>query len=250
MRPTIHNAELKQHYLDYLPRIAPDLLNGSRHGAALSGLFLSFLPSDQPIAATTPRILVVGSETAGWPLLKQPFTDLADYLERAKAFYFRCFSQETASRGTTFLNFMRKARHTYPQYAFIYANLFCFDWQRGSPINSPAFNEIRQHSSALLNLLIDYTQPDQIVFANGISNAKYRREFIAMQPDSGTLFTEHGIPDKHLWAFKTASGIPCYRIQHPAARRRNKTQAHLARQAQTYVIQQLSLAAQPHSDLE
>lgn len=197
------------------------------HG--LSGLFL---PTMTPVLhQARRRIMIVGAETAGWNVRKEeePFDTIESYVDRAMTKHQRFarerFSQMTQDRGQTFWNFMRDAGRHCGRDGLIYANFFCCDWRKANPIGSPRYKMVQRYSARLLHAQVEFFALSIIVFANGIASAGARR---AVFPNKGADRTcsggydfadSHGIPNRHLWAFKLNDGIDCYRIQHPSSQK-------------------------------
>lgn len=199
-----------------------------------SGLFLASVRDGYADASN--KVMIVGSETAGWDPLKSS-QDIADGLSglpwqrayvtrsmRVHGNYFaKCLKQKNRDRGHTFMNYVRDIAAAAGEDGLIYANLFCFDWRRGSPMRSPDFDRVRTLSRQLLHAQIDILKPDVIVFANGISSAGHRREFFPVGPGgrcSAATSQHETISSHYLWEFTLDERIPCLRVHHPSARRK------------------------------
>lgn len=91
-------------------------------------------------------------------------------------------------------------------------------------MRSPYFETIKQLSGQLLNAQIEVLNPDYIIFANGIANARYRREFFSVPgSDRCTLgrAPRTGISTRFLWEFVLDGRTRCFRVHHPSARSRD-----------------------------
>lgn len=213
----------------YLDRKHPE---GNKH-KDLSGLFLTSV-SDEYLSAKN-KIMIVGSETAGWNVLKkdESFTDLDDYIAKAMCkhkIYLSNQLNKNNSRGYAFHNFVRSVAKKCGKSGVIYSNLFCFDWKNGSPINCEYFDVIKRYSELLLKKQIEILKPQTIVFANGITTVPYRREFFPIHGDNKVCtnsrdYSNVGIPNHHLWEFELNSSIRCFRIHHPSARAKQAVKA-------------------------
>lgn len=234
----VTNDLLKNAYLDFLkdmdsafldnPDVRADFCSG------LSGLFLPSV-SDDYISAKN-KVMIIGSETAGWePLAKKmngkkvydDFESMEAYIERAmkkhQNWFKEMLEQTSDDRGHTFHNFTRATARAVGGEGLIYANLFCFDWKGKSPVKCPQFGFIKDLSQKILDAQIKLLQPDFIIFANGISSAKYRREFFPVG-EEGRCTATKSYPEKiqahYLGEFMLDKKIRCFRVHHPAARRK------------------------------
>lgn len=193
----------------------------------LSGLFLTSVPEQYGIAKN--KIMIIGSETAEWNVLSpkklEEFTFLPHYIEKAMSKHRRYFATQLDKgndRGSTFHNFTRSVAKKCGKEGIIYSNLFCFDWKKGSPINSPHFETIKKYSELLIKIQIRFLTPDIIIFANGMNSVPYRREFFPIHGDkkvckNGRDYSDKGVPNHHLWEFDLYDNIRCFRIHHPSA---------------------------------
>lgn len=230
------NEKLKSAYLEILENIdtrylvVPDNRPGGPKG--LSGLFLPSVSDNYSSAKN--KVMIIGSETAGWePLAKKvegktaydDFQSIDIYVDRTmqkhQRFFKKMLERESDDRGNTFHNFTRAAARAVGGDGLIYANLFCFDWRKTSPIKCPEFGFIKDLSRKILNAQIKVLQPDYIIFANGISSAKHRREFFPVG-DSARCTNPKSypetIPSHFLWEFMLDARIRCFRVHHPSAR--------------------------------
>jgi hypothetical protein len=228
----MHNEELAARYSKILSDMDFSLLEGSGTEKGLSGIFLSTVGDGYANAAN--KIMIVGCETAGWTALPPAGLDgMEDYIARSMAKQRRFLDNQLQSRnarGYTFHNFIRSVTKQSGSEGLVYANLFCFDWKRGSPMKHPRFPEIKRHSQALLKAQIDVLQPDTIIFANGMNTAGCRREYFpADGPDqvctNGRDHGSAGIGRDHLWEFDLHGHIRCLRIHHPSARSKGAARA-------------------------
>lgn len=197
----------------------------------LSGLFLTSVPRQYALAKN--KIMVIGRETAGWNVLnkdpEEKFTTLSAYIEKAMAKHRGFFEKQLngkSSKGHAFHNFTRAVANKCGKEGIVYSNIFCFDWNKSSPIKSPYFETIKKFSERLIKIQIRFFVPDIIIFANGMDSAPYRREFFPIDGDKqvckdGRDYSDRGIPNKQLWEFDLHEDIHddirCFRIQHPSA---------------------------------
>jgi hypothetical protein len=230
------NQNLQATYVELLKNIDTRYLDNRnlRPGGpkGLSGLFLPSVRDDYQSARN--KVMIVGSETAGWEPLtteldgKNIYGDfhsveayVATGMQKHQAFFAEKLNQKKQDRGHTFHNFTREVAKVVGKEGLVYTNLFCFDWRRSSPMRCPHVIFIKQLSQQLLNAQIRLLKPDYIVFANGIASAKYRREFFPIgdgarcsQPKTHTdITTAH-----FLWEFVLDETIRCFRVHHPSAR--------------------------------
>lgn len=199
----------------------------------LSGMFLTSI--SEAYCHAKNKVMIVGSETRGWEPLAKKFDIHAPdeacqstegYIDRSMRVHRNFFEEELAKksndRGHTFHNFTRKAAKIVGGDSLVYSNLFCFDWRKSSPINSPHFEFIKNLSGKILNAQIELLQPDYIIFANGISSAKYRREFFpvgeGMRCTSSKNSSNKNVTSHYLWEFVLDKKITCFRVHHPSAR--------------------------------
>ncbi|WP_019895108.1 hypothetical protein [Hydrogenovibrio halophilus] len=105
-----------------------------------------------------------------------------------------------------------------PVDAVVYANLFAWDYNKGSFIHRPKHERevLIDLSLTLLAVQIKHFQPDVIIFAGGLIEKT--------DPLIKRLFRTHFEPHKTIqplvkrtfWEFESA-GIRCFRIAHPRA---------------------------------
>jgi hypothetical protein len=249
----MHHELLASRYLDvlkdldisYLDRQHPDAKSKPvpREGKpGLSGLFLPSVP--QHIGRAKHRIMVIGSETAQWNVLTkdEPFPSLPAYIEKALAKHQKFFNErllDKNSSGSTFHNFMRSVAGQCGSEGLIYSNLFCFDWNRGSPMRSKDyFPTVEKYSELLIKAQIEVLKPEIIIFANGITSVRSRRKFFPISGehvactkghDYEHIGSDHTSPQiirkHHLWGFTLYDKIRCFRIHHPSAQSKEAAQA-------------------------
>lgn len=198
----------------------------------LSGLFLPSVRDTY--ASARHKVMIIGSETAGWEPLAtrsgeqvvyREFESVESYVDTSmrkhRHFFDKKLAQEKSDRGHTFHNYTRALAQLSGSDGLVYANLFCFDWRKSSPIRSPEFGFVKALSRQLLDAQIDVLRPDFIVFANGITSARYRREFFP-HGEGGRCSHERTHPDvvpaHYLWEFVLDGRIRCFRVHHPSAR--------------------------------
>ena len=236
------NELLKAAYLEILKDVpqkyfeARDKRPGGVTG--LSGLFLPDVSKSYITAKN--KVMVVGCETAGWePLGKRieiagetktylypPFNGLENYVDASMRIQQAHLNNALEANrkndpGRTFFNFFRSAEKVVSREGLVWANLFCFDWGKKSPIKCSEFNFIKSLSRKLLNRQIEVLQPDFIIFANGIAAAKYRREFFPIGVNERCVSSPRSNEDiktHYLWEFTLDKRIKCFRTHHPSAR--------------------------------
>lgn len=235
----MHNELLKAAYLPLLKNVdtayldIPDRRRGGPKG--LSGLFLASVSDHYRHARN--KVMIVGSETTGWEPLKKKTGEEVTYdtfesvdayvgrtMQKHQKFFEKTLAKEVNDKGHTFHNFTRAVAKAVGRDGLIYANLFCFDWRASSPIKSPEFGFVKELSRKILDAQIEILQPDYIIFANGISSAKYRREFFPIG-DGARCTNSKSYPEKisshYLWEFMLDKNIKCFRVHHPSARRKD-----------------------------
>lgn len=211
-------ASLPAHWLDPGHRRPPEF-------ARLCGLFLPGTSSDYLEAST--RVMVVGRETRSWNIVTatEPYKGLDDYIDRAmdkQQRQLRAFLDAGADKGESFFNFIRALASQHEPGAIAWANLFCFAWNKGSPMRWKHFAQMLKLSRRLLEAQISILQPQIIIFANGASSAQYRRRFFPHKGPTRVCsdlgdYRQQGIPLSQLWRFRLHDTIQCYRIQHPSS---------------------------------
>lgn len=225
------NQQLFNEYLKILSDIDINLLDASRP-VGLSGLFLTSVSDTYTNAKN--KIMIVGSETAGWNVLPKgkSFSNLAEYVESSMVKHKEFFRNQLVaknSRGYSFHNFTRAIGNKCGKDGLIYSNLFSFDWRKGSPIKSPYFHVIKKYSEPLLKVQIAILNPDIIIFANGMISVPYRREYFPIGESgvcvNGRDYAAKGVKNHHLWEFDLFNKIRSFRIHHPSARAKAAVQA-------------------------
>lgn len=198
----------------------------------LSGVFFSSLPENYFQAKN--KIMIIGSETTGWDILqKQPYLGLKEYInssvEKHNIFFQKQLSLQKC-KAITFHDFTRLVAEKSGGNGIVYSNLFCFSWKRGSPIKNENFHLIKDISKKLLIAQLDFFKPEIIIFANGMSSVKHRREYFPLANCTNTvIYEDEGISKNHLWKFDYDKKYLCYRIQHPSTIR-GRVSAEKARQ--------------------
>ncbi|MEG1488508.1 hypothetical protein [Acinetobacter sp.] len=225
---------LEKEYLKILENIDESFFNilhpDSKYKEGLSGLFLASEPDEYWSAKN--KILIIGAETRGWNIKLTQGYSLEHYLDTAieknKAFFKKMMSTPRTKK-ITFHDFTRAVADKSGSDGLIYCNLFCFAWKEKSPIKSKYFEQIKNISSALLNVQIQYFEPNIIIFANGSSSTIYRREFFdpALYAN-GQSYESDDVAKNQLYKFTYDDKFLCYRIQHPSTIRGKKS-AILAR---------------------
>lgn len=216
-------------YRDILIDLPQHWLDRSRsHEAEYAKLSGLFLPGTSPAYHSAPqRILVVGRETRRWDVLKgdDKFESLEAYICKAMAIqqdHLARFLLKSRDRGESFFNLLRDLAGDHGTQGIAWANLFCFSWNKKSPMRWEHFEKLLKISERLLKAQVEVLQPDIIIFANGASSAKFRQGYFPHKGESSMCseqgdFCEQGIPLNQLWKFKLHGRIQCYRIQHPSS---------------------------------
>lgn len=240
-------AILKNKYIAILSSVENSecrkLLNLQSHPKPeqLSNLFLSDIPFN--IHEAKYRIMIVGRETRGWDKDGGPFESIEKLVDASLALHKKVFNKyiKKPGKGRTFFGFMKRVKGKCKDCAIIYSNLLCFDWNKTTVSeNNEYFVDCRKLSKILLKTQIDFFKPDVIIFANGPSTAKIRREFFP-PIDQGEDYQDEDkkIPNNVLWKFTSMEcndgKIPCYRIHHPSGWKNNAE----AGKARTYLIDKL-----------
>ncbi|MEX0143852.1 hypothetical protein MRBLMS1_004761 [Massilia sp. LMS1-1-1.1] len=222
------SSDLASRYLGVLADFDTALLDRhAPHADAekLSGLFLPSVPPNW--LGARQRIMIVGCETRQWNVLQvgERFSSIEHYVKRSMAVHQAYFAQQLSQsdiRGRAFHNFTRAVAQRSGSEGLIYSNLLCMAWKRGSPVRCDYFDVIKRYSKLLLDVQIDFFQPEIIIFANGSSTAGHRRDFFPLARDEhgkaiGTDYVKQHIPNAQLWQFPMDHRT-CYRIQHPSSR--------------------------------
>ena len=229
------NRELEAAYVNVLSGIDPAYLQSPemRPGGSkgLSGLFLPSVSKTYHSARH--KVMIVGSETAGWEPLKiagevgkyASYESVEKYVEKSmqkhQSFFAKELAKKKPDRGHTFHNFVRGVTRVAGKDGLVYSNLFCFDWRKSSPIKCAEFSFVKRVSQQLLEAQIRVLKPKYIIFANGITSAKYRREFFPVGEGARCTNTKSYpeiAPAHYLWEFVLDRTITCYRVHHPSAR--------------------------------
>jgi len=210
--------------------------------AKLSGLFLPGT-SDAYLQAPQ-RIMVVGRETKTWNVIsaQTPFADLDEYIHRAMIKQQRFLKKNLPDRrdkGESFFNLLRAIAKNHGSDGIAWANLFCSSWKGNSPMAwKKHFPALLAVSERLLKAQIEILKPDIIIFANGTTSAKYRRQLFPHKGEHSVCsrhvdFEGYGIAIEQLWMYYIYEKIPCYRIQHPSS------SSTAARSARRYLLKEV-----------
>lgn len=225
--------DLKKIYLDILQKYNSSFFNPADQNfyKELSGLFLTSFHPDYFIS--NKKIMIIGAETRGWNIYRnqQVFShsfDMNNCIDLAIKRHQEEMTSILNSKPSNKLEFYNLIKQLFSEIEnekIIYNNLFCFSWNKDSPMKSSIYDEIKQMSKELLIAELEFYQPNFIIFANGLSSTDFRREVFPMEKCVDREdFTNEGIENKQLWKFKY-EGIECYRIQHPSAiSKRNEAQ--------------------------
>ncbi|MEJ8838402.1 hypothetical protein [Ramlibacter sp. AN1133] len=177
--------------------------------------------------------MIIGRETRKWRITGLgPAAGVSEYVAAAiskqAAFFDEVLRKTCPDRGRSFHNFTRRVGRTYPNDAIIYANLFCFAWNAGNPLqckDQAVREKVKRYSEVLLRAQLRVLKPDIVIFAHGVHRdvVEYRRSLFPTQgPNAACTESRHydadiGIPKDHLWSCKLPGSIRCFRIQHPSS---------------------------------
>lgn len=215
---------LKQEYFQILSKFDESFLNekhpNSKKSEGLSSLFLASEPDDYWNAKN--KIMIIGAETRGWAIKLIEEYSLENHLnssiEHNKNFFQKMMNAPRTEK-ITFHDFTRAVADKSGHEGLIYSNLFCFDWNKKSPIGSKYFKEIHEISRKLLIAQLNYFQPSIVILANGLSSMKFRREIFPLDKcKDSTNYENELISKNQLWQFNFDDKYICYRIQHPSTR--------------------------------
>jgi len=215
---------LQQEYLNILSELDESFFNekhsNSKKIEGLSSLFLASEPDNYWHAKN--KIMIIGAETRGWEIKLTEEYSLENYtrssIEQNKHFFKRMMN-EPRTKKITFHDFTRAVADKSGHEGLIYSNLFCFDWNKKSPIGSKYFKEIHEVSRKLLSAQLNYFQPSIVILANGLSSVKFRREIFPLDRCKNLTNYENELIGKNqLWQFNFDDKNICYRIQHPSTR--------------------------------
>lgn len=216
-------------YREILTGLSQHWLDRSRsHEAEYAKLSGLFLPGTSPAYHFAPqKILVVGRETRRWDVLEgdDKFENLETYICKAMAVqqdHLARFILKPKDRGESFFNLLRNLADDHGTQSIAWANLFCFAWNKKSPMHWKHFEKLLEISEQLLKAQVNILQPDVIIFANGASSARFRQGYFPHKGESSVCselgdFCEQGIPLNQLWRFNLYQRIQCFRIQHPSS---------------------------------
>ncbi|MCK9245963.1 MAG: hypothetical protein M0P11_03300 [Anaerolineaceae bacterium] len=217
----MNDEKLAKKYQEILRGIDINFLNSNKP-KKLSGVFLPSVP-DTYIEAKN-KIMIVGRETRAWPVLKEneDFPGLDKYIQKTMAQHKKYFVKtisENKGRGNSFFNFVRDIKEVSGVEGLVWTNLLSFSWNNGNPLNAPCFDMVKEYSRRLLHAQIEFFRPSLIIFANGSSTTRIRREFFPVDGKvctNGYDFSQAGVEKHQLWAFTLYNNIQCYRIHHPS----------------------------------
>ncbi|MDI9334285.1 MAG: hypothetical protein QM533_07890 [Cytophagales bacterium] len=195
-----------------------------------SELSVIFLPAvSKNYCAAKNKIMIIGRETAtdnkqaikwvdGMPTNKYIKTWM---LERRK-YGIEKWLIDSNDRGFTFFNFLRQVSECSGLDGVVWANLFCYDWNKGLINKSPLVAEIKRISTKLLEAQINILKPDYIIFAHGVSgySVNQRLKLFPREKCETKIISEYN-NNKYLWSFdykwNEDYNVQCYRIHHPSA---------------------------------
>jgi hypothetical protein len=192
------------------------------HPKELAGLFLPSVPQNYHLAKN--KIMIIGRETKSWGWFDKDaknYSDLKDFIHKSmgehRNFLIKKF-QENNRKGCGFHNFTRAVAEKCGQDGIIYSNLFCFSWNKKLPTRCSHFEMIKKYSEQLLKAQIDILKPQIIIFANGSSSNRHRKDFFPSDVcNNSNDYSSEGITNKQLWEFDLYQKIHCFRIQHPSS---------------------------------
>lgn len=216
--------DLKQNYLEILSTLDYSFFDKNNidtkfhNENGLSGVFLPSEPDSYWTAKN--KIMIIGAETRTWDVLgESQFTTLEKYIELSINKQKKFFDKQLAlpkSKKITFHDFTRSIGEKAGKDGLVYCNLFCFSWKNKSPIGSKYFKQIHSISNQLLKAQLEYFQPEILIFANGMSSVKYRREIFPLSKCVTKTIDNEEITKHHLWRFNFNSQYLCYRVHHPS----------------------------------
>lgn len=217
-------ATLKDDYARILKDIDARVFDLKRD--KYSGVFLP-VPFKEYWQAT-PRVMLVGRETAGWNTANGKNTmgrvlglikdvDLKVVVEEAVLRYGKHL--DSGPMGSKFKQYyfrLAKEIGVDPR-AMVYANLFAWDYNSKTPRDRPEneFEEVASISGRLLASQIKYLKPDIVVFAAGVKGIDRHIKRLFNEYFNGYVTSAPLISGK-LWEFKAANAT-CYRVAHPRA---------------------------------
>jgi hypothetical protein len=198
------------------------------HPKELAGLFLSSVPENYHLAKN--KIMIVGRETKSWGWFDNDSKDnslfckninLENFIQKSmkehQHFLHKKLNDKN-SKGRGFHNFTRAVAKKCGQNGIIYSNLFCFSWNKKLPTRCSHFEIIKKYSEQLLKVQIEILKPQIIIFANGSSSNRHRKDFFPSDVcNNSNDYTAEGITNKQLWEFDLYQKIHCFRIQHPSS---------------------------------
>lgn len=236
----INNKELASHYLglindidlSYLDRFHP---NTKCEKNMLSGMFLPSVPDGYEESRN--KIMVIGRETRGWVVLKpdEKLINLESYIENALNVHKNHSQKEMSKvkepRGQSYFKFVRKIKKQSGVSGLIHANLFCFSWNKKSPIGCAHQEVVERYSERLLKFQIEYFKPDIIIFAHGSKGVKFRHRLFPIEGEKNVCINPinsipHPHSQSHLWEFDLYGKYKSYRVSHPSGLGNPSRQAH------------------------
>ena len=227
------NKLLSDQYYQALKDLDTVYLDPQRQPKGLSGLFLPGVSDNYHLAKN--KIMIVGRETRAWNVVREgQFSNLENYIATAMnthQHFFKGQLDKKNTKGRAFHNFTRSIAKKCGKEGLVYANLFCFSWNKKNPARAGSyFKEIKKYSKILLKIQIQTLKPQIIIFANGAATVKYRREFFPVDGPNSVCksvldCTSGQIPNRQLWEFELYESIRCFRINHPSSRNKDSAKA-------------------------
>lgn len=203
-------TDLRSRYLDILSDF--DLVK-IYSSPGLSGVFLP-MPSRAYVSSRR-KVFVIGQEAKSWRdsscgaklnttvSLEDVEKSMTHTLEVNKRKPGRVKFRQFYKRASSELS----AESLDPSNAALWSNQFCISYNKGSPVNSPQFSEIKAMSYELLRAQFDILKPDVAIFTVGANRDRFIKECFDYA-DSEVIEKER------LWYFKVG-GTRCFRTNHP-----------------------------------
>jgi hypothetical protein len=233
---TNNMTALQEKLADILKNSPQDVFNKIHQMPGVSGkishLFLPGLMNGNDQSKDT--IMVIGRETKGWGTdggsMNYPSGNIDDVnlyvinqLEKSRKYLESELSHEN-NKGASFHNLLRNIKNL-SKFNLVWANLFCYSWNKNRIDKSSVASEISILSKELLCAQISIIKPKIIILAHGTNDLslKVRRQIFEHDKfiSSSDYQLSHQIRNNQLWEFKykwdASYEIQGFRIQHPSS---------------------------------